>query len=145
MYFGNYEHSLDEKGRLMIPRQLRNGLKENCPLYILQGFEGCIAVYSETEFNKLISECQSISFNKKNSRDYLRLVLSSVTELNIDKVGRIQLPIQTLAKYKINKQVTIIGVRDHFEIWDKATFDKYQKEANERFEEIAESLVKENE
>ena len=144
MYFGNYEHSLDDKGRLLIPSKLREGLKADSSLYILKGFEGCLSVYNESEFLKLTKECESISFNKKNSRDYLRLVLSSVVELSIDKVGRIQLPSQTLNKFNIKKEVVIIGVGDHFEIWDLKKFNEYQSEANERFEEIAESLEKDN-
>ncbi len=144
MYFGSYEHTLDEKNRLLIPKKLKEGLKENAFLYILKGFESCLAVYNQDEFDKLIKQSESISFNKKNSRDYLRLMLSSVTELNIDKVGRIQLPQQLINKFQISRNVIIIGVYDHFEIWDKTKYEEYQSEANERFEQIAESLEKEN-
>lgn len=145
MYFGSYEHTLDDKGRLMIPRRLKEGLSEGSALYIMKGFEGCIAVYNESEFEKLTKECSQISFNKKNSRTYLRIMLSSVTELNVDKVGRIQIPVATLNKYQIGKQVMIIGVGDHFEIWDLNKFNKYQDEANENFEAIAESLDSQDE
>lgn len=140
MYFGSYEHTLDDKGRLMIPRRLKEGLNEGSTLYIMKGFEGCIAVYNESEFEKLSKECSQISFNKKNSRTYLRIMLSSVTALNVDKVGRIQIPSATLSKYEIGKQVMIIGVGDHFEIWDLIKFNEYQAKANENFEAIAESL-----
>ena len=145
MYFGNFEHSLDNKGRLLIPRQLKSGLNEGSKLYIMKGYEGCLSVYNEDEFNKLIKECSSLSYKKKNSRAYLRIMLSSVVELVVDKVGRIQLPVSILTKYQIGKQVTIVGVGDHFEIWDLEAFNKYQAEANENFEEIAESLVKDDE
>lgn len=145
MYFGSYEHNLDDKGRLMIPKRLKEGLSEGSLLFIMKGFEGCISVYNENEFNKLVQECSNLSFNKKNSRAYLRLMLSSVTDLKIDKVGRIQIPTQVLNKYEIGKQVVIIGVGDHFEIWDLNKFNEYQAEANENFESIAESLEKENE
>lgn len=145
MYFGSYEHTLDEKNRLLIPKRIKEELKSENLLYILKGFEGCLAVYNQAEFNKLVKEAESISFNKKNSRDYLRLVLGSVSELNIDKVGRVQLPVQTISKFQIGKQVVILGVGDHFEIWDLAKYNKYQKEANEKFEEIAESLETTNE
>lgn len=140
MYFGLFEHNLDEKGRLSLPKGLRSSLNENSSLYIMKGFEGCLAVYNEEEFKKLCDECSQISFNKKNSRTYLRIVLSSVVSLSIDKVGRIQIPVATLNKYQIGKQVTIIGVGDHFEIWDSNKYNQYQDEANEKFEEIAESL-----
>ena len=145
MYFGSYEHALDEKGRLLLTKTIKEGLEGSSLLYIMKGFEGCLSVYNEDEFLKLTKECETISFNKKNSRAYLRLVLSSVVELNIDKVGRIQLPSQILNKYQIGKQVTIIGVGDHFEIWDLNKFNSYQSEVNEHFEDIAESLGKDDE
>ena len=145
MFFGSYEHTLDDKGRLLLPKKIKEGLIDSSFLYILKGFEGCLSVYGKEEFVKLTKECESISFNKKNSRTYLRLVLSSVIELNVDKIGRIQLPTQILSKYQIGKQVTIIGVGDHFEIWDLNKFNDYQAEANEHFEEIAESLDKNDE
>ena len=145
MYFGSYEHTLDDKGRLMIPRRLKEGLNEGSTLYIMKGFEGCIAVYNKDEFAKLVKECSEISFKKKNARTYLRLMLSSVTELVIDKVGRIQIPTQVLNKYQIGRQVMIIGVGDHFEIWDLNKFKQYESEANANFEDIAEALDKDDE
>ena len=140
MFFGHYEHSLDEKGRLLLPRKIKEELKDNSPLYVLKGFEGCLSIYREVEFLKLCEECEKISFNKKNSRSYLRAVLSSVIELTIDKVSRIQIPKDTLTRFHISKNVIIIGVNDHFEIWDSETYQRYEEEVNARFEEIAESL-----
>lgn len=140
MYFGYFEHHLDNKGRLSLPKKIKEELKEGDSLYVLKGFEGCLAVYSEAEFNKLCEECESVSFNKKNSRDYLRIVLGSVIALNVDKVGRIQIPTLTLTKYKISKNVVILGVRDHFEIWDLKSYQEYESHIEDNFEQIAESL-----
>lgn len=145
MYFGTYEHTLDDKGRLLIPRKIKENLGSESTLYIMQGFEGSIAVYDREAFEKLTKDVNSLNFYKKNSRDYLRVALSSVYELNIDKVGRIQIPTQVLNKFHIKKEVSIIGINDHFEIWDKEAFIAYQNEASERFSEIAESLEKEHE
>lgn len=142
MFFGHYEHSLDEKGRLLLPRKIKEELKDDSSLYVLKGFEGCLSIYSEAEFLKLCEECEKISFNKKNSRDYLRAVLSSVVELNIDKVNRIQLPKDVLTRFHINRNVIIIGVGDHFEIWDNESYQRYEEEVNSHFEDIAESLSK---
>ena len=140
MFFGHYEHSLDEKGRLLLPKKIKEELKDNSPLYVLKGFEGCLSIYREAEFLKLCEECEKISFNKKNSRSYLRAVLSSVIELTIDKVNRIQIPKDTLTRFHISKNVIIIGVNDHFEIWDSESYQRYEEEVNSHFEEIAESL-----
>ena len=140
MYFGSYKHTLDDKGRLLIPKKIKEELKNSASLYIMKGFEGCLAIYNQSEFEKLVKECESLSFNKTNNRSYLRVMLASVSELQIDKVGRIQLPSQVLSKFQIGKEVVILGVIDHFEIWDADKFDKYQQEANDNFESIAESL-----
>lgn len=140
MYFGYYEHLLDEKGRLSLPRKLREGLSEGSLLYVLKGFEGCLSVYNEEEFKKLCEEVNHISYNKKNSRSYLRVVLGSVVELTLDKVNRVQIPAQVLAKYQIGHSVALLGVGDHFEIWDLAAYKKYEEEALANFESVAENL-----
>ena len=72
-------------------------------------------------------------------------MLSSVIELPLDKVNRIQLPKDTLTRYHISKNVIIIGVGDHFEIWDSESYHRYEEEVNSHFEEIAESLGKDDE
>ena len=141
MYFGYYEHVLDEKGRLVLPRKLREGLSEGSLLYILKGFDGCLSVYNEVDFQKLCEEVNKIDFNKKNSRSYLRTVLGSVVELSLDKVNRVQLPVAILNKYQISKNVVLLGVGDHFEVWNKDTYEAYQKESESKFEEIAEGLT----
>ena len=140
MYFGYYEHVLDDKGRLCLPRKLREGLSEGSLLYILKGFEGCLSVYNESEFQKLLEEVSNISYNKKNSRSYLRVVLGSVVELSLDKVNRVQLPASILNKYQIGRNVALLGVGDHFEIWDLEAYKEYEKEAINQFEEVAENL-----
>ena len=144
MYFGYFEHSLDDKGRLSLPKRIKEGLEENASLFVLKGFEGCLSVYNESEFNKLCLECEKISFNHKNSRSYLRVMLGSVVQLNIDKVGRIQIPSLILNKYDIKKDVVILGVGDHFEIWDLKAYQDYEKSANDNFETIAEKMAEEN-
>ena len=144
MYFGYFEHTLDDKGRLLLPKRMKEGLNESSSLYVLKGFEGCLSVYNEAEFNKLCLECEKISFNHKNSRSYLRIVLGSVVQLNLDKVGRIQLPNLILNKYNIKKDVIILGVGDHFEIWDQEIYLAYEKATNDNFEEIAEKMEEEN-
>ena len=140
MYFGYYEHVLDDKNRLVLPRKLREGLTEGSLLYVLKGFDGCLSVYNESDFQKLCFEASKIDFNKKKSRSYLRLMLGSVVELTLDKVNRVQLPTSIINKYQISKNVALIGVGDHFEIWSLEAYKTYELENNKEFENIAETL-----
>ena len=142
MYFGYYEHLLDEKGRLSLPRKLREGLSEGSLLYVLKGFEGCLSVYNESTFNKLCSDIEELSYLDKTARNYIRNVLGSVVILNVDKLGRIQIPTSTLNRYNILKNVAVLGVGDHFEIWDLEAYQTYQEVNDESFEESADKLVK---
>ena len=144
MYFGYYEHNLDDKGRLMIPSKLREGLVSGSPLYVLRGFDGCLSIYNESAFTKLYSSLEEYSYNDKNARSYIRALLSSVTQLNVDKLGRIQNPTTILGKYQIGREVSIIGVGDHFEVWDRKFYKEYEDKNSDAFEEIADQLVKNN-
>jgi MraZ protein len=139
MFFGNYQHNLDNKGRLMIPSKMRDEAGER--LYIMKGYEGCLSVFKESAFASEIQKNNLLPFNQKNARDYVRLQLSSVAELEVDKQGRIQLPTQLLSEYKIGKSVYVIGVSDHFEIWDTAAWSEYLKQNANSYEVKAEMLT----
>lgn len=140
MFFGSYEYSLDEKGRLIIPSKFRGQLQNN--LYLLKGFDGCISIYPEDEFSKYILRLQSLEFEIEKVRLHQRILLSSVVELTIDKANRILLPTKTLKQYSIGKDVIIIGVLDHFEIWDINKWNEYQLNHINDFEKDAEALLK---
>ena len=142
MYFGQFEHSLDDKGRLMIPSKLREGLVGGSPLYIIRGLDGCLAVYNESGFQKFTDRIANRSFDDMNARKYIRSVLPTVVQLNVDKLGRIQLPSATLSKFHISNKVMVIGVGDHFEIWDLEAYLAYEESISEEFEAVADKLDK---
>lgn len=138
MFFGCFEHTLDDKGRLVIPRKMRE--EAGSKLFIMKGFDGALSIYKEAEFEKLVQEFNSLPFNKKASRDYLRIQLASTCDLDVDKTGRVQLPTQLLNKYQISKEVVVIGCGDHIEVWDKKAYEQYEEQANASFEANAEKL-----
>lgn len=138
MFFGQYEHNLDDKNRLMIPSKMRGEIGSK--LYILKGFDGSLSVYKSETFEKLVSEINNLPYNLRNSRDYLRLTLGSVSEMEVDRLGRIQIPTSLISKFNISKNVVVIGVGDHFEIWNKATYNEYENKVNKEYENIAENL-----
>ena len=138
MYFGSFTHNLDEKGRLMIPRKMREEL--GYKVYIMKGFEGSLSLYNEERYQKLVEEFSRLSFNQSKVRDYLRLQFASTYEMEIDKLGRVQIPTALLTKYNISKEVLVLGIGDHIEVWDKAKYEEYENSIRDEFESIAENI-----
>lgn len=138
MYFGSFAHNLDDKGRLMIPRKMREEL--GYKVYIMKGFEGSLSLYDESGYQKLVSEFTRLSFNQQKVRDYLRLQFASTYEMDVDKLGRVQLPTALLTKYGISKEVLVLGIGDHIEVWDKAKYEAYENSIRDNFESIAEEI-----
>jgi len=138
MFFGSFLHTLDDKGRLVIPRKMRE--ETGVKVFILKGFDGALSIYKAATFEKMCQEIMSLPFNKKNARAYQRIQLANACELEIDKAGRVQIPAQLLAKYQIGKEVMVLGVLDHIEVWNKEVYETYEKENDAKFEDIAENL-----
>lgn len=138
MFFGSYSHTLDNKGRLMIPAKLRN--EAGGRLYILKGYEGSLSVYKEADFLNLTAALEDLSYNQRDTRDVQRITLASVVELEVDAQGRIQLPSKLLGDYKISRSVVVVGVINHFEIWDAVAWENYLKQNEKDYEAKAEKL-----
>ena len=142
MFFGTYEHTLDDKNRLVIPRKMREEL--GTKIVILKGFEGSLSVYKEEDFARYAEEVNRLPYNKKSSRDYIRVQLSSASDCEVDKQGRTIIPPYLMKKYNIGKEVVVIGVGNHIEIWDKKEYEQYEQETNENFEANAEGIELKN-
>ena len=138
MFFGSYSHTLDNKGRLVIPSKMRN--EAGGRLYILKGYEGSLSVYKESDFQKLTEALENLPFNQKDSRDVQRIALASVVELEVDAQGRIQLPSRLLSDFKISRSVIVVGVINHIEIWDSEAWNNYLKQNEKDYEAKAEKL-----
>lgn len=143
MFFGNYEHTLDEKGRLVIPRKMRGECGPK--VYILKGFDGALSIYKGITFEKMVKSLEELPFSKKDARAYQRIQLASACELDVDKAGRVQIPTQLLVRYEIGKDVMVLGVGDHIEVWNKDAYLRYEKEMNDKFESIAETITDKDE
>ena len=138
MFFGSFAHTLDEKGRLMIPRKMKEEL--GYKVYIMQGFDGSLSVYTEGKFLLLSEEFARLPFNQRKNRDYLRAQFATTYEMEVDKLGRVQIPTALLKKFNISRNVTVLGMGDHIEIWDSAKYEAYEQEAIENFDKNAEEL-----
>ena len=139
-FFGTYQRTLDAKLRLQIPTKLVKDMPSR--FYLLRGFEGSLSLYLEEDFNLYLSTLSKLSYLDSNAIAYVRLASSSVEILEVDSHGRINIGSEIAKRYSISNEVTIIGVLDHFEIWDKKSYEEYLKANEASFESIAEDLSK---
>ena len=136
MLMGEYHHNLDEKKRLIIPSKFREEIGEK--FVVTRGLDGCLFVYSLSEWEKIINKLKILPFTKKDARSFMRFFLSSATTNEFDKQGRINL-VNSLIEYaKIQKECVIIGVNDRLEIWAVEEFNKSLSNVDEL------SLIAEN-
>ena len=138
MFMGEYHHSLDEKNRLIIPAKLRFKLGDK--FIITKGLEKCLFVYSLEEWEKITEKLNKLSFTKKNARIFSRLFISSATECELDRQGRVLILKPHIDYADLQKDVVILGVNERLEIWDKNSYEEFVAENMNDFENIAENL-----
>ena len=143
MFYGEYEHRLENKGRIIIPAQFRQVLAEYYTetIYLTRGLDNCIFVFTEDEWKTQESKFKNLSFTKSEARQFNRLFFSGATQTVCDKQGRILIPKYLKDYAGIKKDITTIGVSNRIEIWDKDTWKEFYKSRKGSFEEIAEKLL----
>ena len=138
MFMGEYHHSIDDKGRLIIPSKFRDELGSS--FVITRGLENCLFVYSLVEWNKIVDKLKTLPFTKQNARNFNRFFLSGATICELDKQGRINIQ-STLQEFaSIEKDCVIIGVNERLEIWSKEKWEKFFVENSDKLSDIAEDL-----
>lgn len=143
MFYGEYKHTLDRKGRLIIPSKFREVFKEHYveKIFITRGLDKCLFVFAEEEWKSQEQKFKSMSFTKAEHRKFNRLYFSGATDTVPDKQGRILLP-QYLKDYAgIKKEIVIVGISNRIEIWAKEAWSQYYESQKDSFEDIAEKLV----
>ncbi|KIL50376.1 cell division protein MraZ [Jeotgalibacillus alimentarius] len=139
MFMGEYQHSIDTKGRIIVPAKYREHVKD---LFVItRGLDQCLFGYPMDEWRRLEEKVRSLPVTKKDARAFARFFFSGAVECEIDKQGRINLPKNLIDYAKIEKECMIIGVSSRIEIWDKAVWNDYLSESEESFAEIAENLI----
>lgn len=139
MLIGEYEHSIDAKGRLSMPAKLKSEIGDK--FVVTKGLEGCLFVYSLAEWQNFEEKLKSFPLTNKNARTLTRFFLAGATECEIDKQGRFLIASNLREYAGLQKEVVIIGVLGRLEIWDKAKWLEYNEKENNSVEDIAESLA----
>jgi MraZ protein len=137
MYMGEYNHSIDTKGRLIIPSKFRDTLGDE--FVVTKGLDGCLFVFDQTEWSAFEEKLKSLPITNKEARQFVRFFLAGAAGMEVDKQGRILLPGVLREFAGITKDVTLIGVGSRIEIWSKERWEgtsDYQD-----MEEIAEHMA----
>ena len=139
MLIGEYEHSLDTKGRLIMPAKLREDIGEK--FIVTKGLDGSLFGFSQEEWKNFEEKLKTLPLTNKNSRDFVRFFLSGAVECEIDKQGRFLIASNLREYAGMEKEVVIIGVGTRIEFWDKQKWKKYNSEENISADAIAENMT----
>ena len=138
MFMGEYHHSIDEKGRIIIPSKFRSELGDS--FVITRGLENCLFVYSLVEWNKIVDRLKKLPFTKKDARNFTRFFLSGATVTELDKQGRANINQSLIDFAKLEKECIVIGVNDRLEIWSKDGWENFFNANSDQLSDIAENL-----
>ena len=137
MLIGEYEHTLDAKGRLSMPAKLRRDMGE--AFILTKGLDGCLFAFSQNEWMNFETKLKSLPLSDKNARNFVRFFLAGATECEIDKQGRFLIPSNLRESANLEKEAVIIGEGTRLEIWNKQIWKSKDEETSA--DEIAENMT----
>ena len=143
MFYGEYAHSIDRKGRLILPARFREVAKENGveKFFLTRGLDKCIFMFSEDEWKPQEQKFKNVPFTKREARSFNRIFFSGAVEVVPDRQGRFIVP-QYLKEFaNIKRDTVIIGVSNRIEIWDSEYWREIYTNSKNSFEEIAEKML----
>lgn len=141
---GRYIYSVDEKGRIALPSKIRKNVspKAKNNFVITRGFEKCLYVYPQDEWNKLEEYVRSLSFLDAKHRNFRRTLFEWAIDSQLDNQHRITVQQELLEYAGIEKEVLVLGVLDRIELWSPTVYEEFQKIQPETYETVAEQVFK---
>ena len=139
MFIGEHQHTLDEKGRIIIPSKFRADL--GLEFVMTKGLDNCLFIYPKSEWEILEAKLKTLPLTSKDARAFVRFFFSGASESTLDKQGRVLIPSNLREHSRLDKEAVIIGVSTRIEIWSKDHWDNYIDEDNLSYESIAESMA----
>ncbi len=141
MFMGEYHHTIDEKGRIIIPSKIREELQND--FIVTRGIDNCLFIYKTEDFKELIRKYKELP-NTKDARNFMRFFLSGAVPATIDKQGRLNINEHLMSYAHLKKDCVIIGVSDRLEIWSEELWNKFMEENEENMADIADKLFASN-
>ena len=138
MFMGEYNHTIDAKGRLIVPAKFREILGDN--FIVTKGLDGCLFVYPNDEWTRFEEKLKSLPLTNKNARQFTRFFLAGAAACEVDKQGRILLP-QVLREFaSLEKDVVLVGVASRIEIWSRERWDESMNTYDGDMDVVAENM-----
>ena len=138
MFMGEYNHTIDAKGRLIVPVKFREILGDN--FIVTKGLDGCLFVYPNDEWTRFEEKLKGLPLTNKNARQFTRIFLAGAAACEVDKQGRILLP-QVLREFaSLEKDVVLVGVASRIEIWSRERWDESMNTYDGDMDEVAENM-----
>jgi MraZ protein len=143
MFYGEFYHQLDRKGRLVLPSKIRETARSNFidKFFITRGLDKCLFLFSEDEWKSQEQKFKSMPFTKSEARKFNRLYFSGAAEISYDKQGRVLIPQYLKDFADIKRDVVVIGVSNRIEIWSKDIWQEFYSVSRDSFEQISEKLI----
>lgn len=139
MFYGEYQHNFDQKGRVIMPAKLREGLKDN--FIVTKGLDNCLFAYSSIEWARLEEKMKELPLTDKDVRAFMRFFFAGAYECEIDKQGRVIIPGYLREYAGLTKEAYILGVSSRVEIWSSENWKNYIKSDNAAPDMFAEKMA----
>lgn len=139
MFMGEYRHTVDAKGRMIVPAKFREGLGEQ--FVLTRGLDQCLFGYPMNEWKLIEEKLKALPLTKKDARAFTRFFFSGATECELDKQGRVNIASSLMNYAKLEKECVVIGVSNRIELWSKVIWEQYTEEQEDSFAEIAENMI----
>ena len=136
---GEYMHSIDAKGRVILPADFRTELGDT--FIVTKGLDGCLFIYAQSEWEQLSEKLRQLPLAKTEARAFVRFFFAGARQVELDKQGRFLIPATLRQHASLQKDVVLIGVSTRIEVWSKEEWLKYNDEINPAVSAIAETLA----
>jgi len=138
MLIGQYHHALDEKKRLALPSRLRPEIGKR--VVVTRGLDKCLFIYPLPIWEQIAEKLGALPVGKAETRQFLRVLLSGATEVELDGLGRVLIPDFLKTYAGLEKDAVVVGVYNRLEVWDVNEWNRYHAEAEKNQDQIAEKL-----
>jgi MraZ protein len=139
VFLGSHQHTLDAKGRVILPAKYRDRLAGG--LVFVPGQDRCIDVYPQAAFEERVRNLRALPRERQRARKYLRVVLGSAEQVVPDGQGRVTVPPDLRTYAGLDRDLVIAGADEKMEIWDRARYEEWQSEARDEFANLDEEFV----